>query len=105
MPVDISTAAFRSWPLTFLPMTKQYAVNGSNITSGKLEGVGVTPIYNDNNRIKVKEIKIQNHTIDCCGQCKPQGVLMIWFGWDVPLEPRNPYPFLRVILSEKGTHF
>ena len=23
----------------------------------------------------------------------------------VPLEPQNPYPFLRVILAEKGTHF
>ena len=47
MPVHISTTAFWSWPLSFLPMTKQDAVNGSNITSGKLEGVGVTPIYND----------------------------------------------------------
>ena len=23
----------------------------------------------------------------------------------VPLEPQNPYPSLRVILAEKGTHF
>ena len=24
---------------------------------------------------------------------------------DVPPEPRNPYPFLRVIFAKKGTHF
>ena len=38
------------------------------------------------------------------------GVLtaQIWFGQShggVSLEPRNPYPFLRVILADKGTHF
>ena len=29
------------------------------------------------------------------------GVLRIWFGWGV----RNPFPFVRVILTEKGTYF
>ena len=33
------------------------------------------------------------------------GVLRFELDRGVPLEPQNPYPFLRVILAEKGTHF
>ena len=33
------------------------------------------------------------------------GEYSIWFGGGVLLEPQNPYPFLRVIFAEKGTHF
>ena len=35
------------------------------------------------------------------------GVGLLRFELDrgVPLEPQNPYPSLRVILAEKGTHF
>ena len=36
----------------------------------------------------------------------PQGgVLRFELDRGVPLEPQNPYPSLRVILAEKGTHF
>ena len=35
----------------------------------------------------------------------PRGVLRFKLDRGVPLEPQNPYPFLRVILAEKGTHF
>ena len=34
-----------------------------------------------------------------------QGVLRFELDTGVPLEPQNPYPSLRVILAEKGTHF
>ena len=34
-----------------------------------------------------------------------QGVLRFELDRDVPPEPRNPYPFLRVIFSPKSTHF
>ena len=36
-----------------------------------------------------------------------EGGTQIWYeqGEGVPLEPQNPYPYLRVILAEKGTHF
>ena len=61
MPVHISPAAFWSWPLSFLPMTKQDAVNGSNIASSKLEGVGVTPIFN-NKRKNESKGQLQNPT-------------------------------------------
>ena len=33
------------------------------------------------------------------------GVLRFELDRGVPLEPQNPYPSLRVILAEKGTHF
>ena len=33
------------------------------------------------------------------------GVLRFELDRGVPLEPQNPYPSLRVILTEKGTHF
>ena len=36
---------------------------------------------------------------------KPRGVLRFELVRGVPLEPQNPYPSLRVILAEKGTHF
>ena len=32
------------------------------------------------------------------------GVLRFGLDGSLPLEPRNPYPSLRVILAEKGTH-
>ena len=35
----------------------------------------------------------------------PGGVLRFELDRGVPLEPQNPYPSLRVILAEKGTHF
>ena len=35
----------------------------------------------------------------------PGGVLRYELDRGVPLEPQNPYPSLRVILAEKGTHF
>ena len=34
-----------------------------------------------------------------------RGVLRFELDRGVPLEPQNPYPFLRVILAENGTHF
>ena len=34
----------------------------------------------------------------------PSGDTQIWFGRGVPLEPQNPYPSVRVILAEMGTH-
>ena len=34
-----------------------------------------------------------------------RGVLRFELGRGVPLKPPNPYPSLRVILAEKGTHF
>ena len=33
------------------------------------------------------------------------GVLRFGLDRGVPLEPRNPYPLLRVIVAGKGTHF
>ena len=33
------------------------------------------------------------------------GVLRFELDRGVPVEPQNPYPSLRVILAEKGTHF
>ena len=36
---------------------------------------------------------------------KHQGVLRFELDRGVPLKPQNPYPSLRVILAEKGTHF
>ena len=33
------------------------------------------------------------------------GVLRFGSDGDVPLKPPNPYPSLRVILAEKGTHY
>ena len=36
---------------------------------------------------------------------KIQGVLRFELDRDVPFEPQNPYPYLGVILAEKGTHF
>ena len=36
---------------------------------------------------------------------KAWGVLRFELDKGVPLEPQNPYPSLRVILAEKGTHF
>ena len=33
------------------------------------------------------------------------GGTQIWFGRGVPPEPRSPYPFSRVNLTEKGTYF
>ena len=33
-----------------------------------------------------------------------EGGTHIWSGQGVLLEPRNPYPLLRVILAENGTH-
>ena len=33
------------------------------------------------------------------------GVLRFELDKGVPLEPQNPYPSLKVILAEKGTHF
>ena len=52
-----------------------------------------------------------------CISCKREGMLLsgvtiatlgegtqIWFGQGVPLEPKNSYPSLRVILAEKGIH-
>ena len=36
---------------------------------------------------------------------QPRGVLRFELDRGVPLEPQNPYPSLRVILAEKGTHF
>ena len=36
---------------------------------------------------------------------EPGGVLRFELDRGVPLEPQNPYPSLRVILAEKGTHF
>ena len=35
----------------------------------------------------------------------PGGVLKFELDRDVPLKSQNPYPSLRVILAEKGTHF
>ena len=35
----------------------------------------------------------------------PGGVLRFELDRGVLLEPQNPYPSLRVILAEKGTHF
>ena len=35
----------------------------------------------------------------------PRGVLRFELDRGVPLEAQNPYPSLRVILAEKGTHF
>ena len=35
----------------------------------------------------------------------PPEVLIFGLDGGVPLEPQNPYPFLRLILAEKGTHF
>ena len=35
----------------------------------------------------------------------PVGVLRFELDRGVPLEPQNPYPSLRVIGTEKGTHF
>ena len=35
----------------------------------------------------------------------PRGVLRFELDRGVLLEPQNPYPFFRVILAEKGTHF
>ena len=32
------------------------------------------------------------------------GILRLGLDGGVPLEPQNPYPSLRVILAEKGTH-
>ncbi len=40
--------------------------------------------------------------------CIPRGVVgVLRFGLDggVTFEPRNPYPFLRIIFDKKGTHF
>ena len=37
--------------------------------------------------------------------CTLGGVLRFELDRGVPLEPQNPYPSLRVILTEKGTHF
>ena len=34
-----------------------------------------------------------------------EGGTRIWLDSGVPLEPQNPYPSVRVILTEKGTHF
>ena len=34
-----------------------------------------------------------------------QGILRFELDRGVPLEPQNPYPSLRVILAERGTHF
>ena len=39
------------------------------------------------------------------GDTNPGGVLRFELDKGVPLESQNPYPFLRVILAEKGTHF
>ena len=38
---------------------------------------------------------------------EPPGGTQIWVGQGcaVPLKPQNPYPSLKVILAEKGTHF
>ena len=36
---------------------------------------------------------------------KSRGVLRTELDRGVSLEPQNPYPSLRVILAEKGTHF
>ena len=35
----------------------------------------------------------------------PEGVLRFELDRGVPLELQNPYPSLRVIVAEKGTHF
>ena len=48
------------------------------------------------------------HTKDKHYQSDPfdtGGVIRFELDRGVPLEPRNPYPSLRVILAEKGTHF
>ena len=34
-----------------------------------------------------------------------RGVLRFELDRGVPLKPQNPYPSLRLILAEKGTHF
>ena len=39
------------------------------------------------------------------GMVNPPKVLRFELDRGVPLEPQNPYPSLRVILAEKGTHF
>ena len=41
----------------------------------------------------------------CYILCSLRGVLRFELDRGVPLEPQNPYPSLRVILAEKGTHF
>ena len=43
--------------------------------------------------------------IYCRAYFCPGGVLRFELDRGVPLEPQNPYPSLRVILAEKGTHF
>ena len=46
-------------------------------------------------------------TFPCAVHSSPGGGVLLRFELDrgVPLEPQNPYPSLRVILAEKGTHF
>ena len=39
------------------------------------------------------------------GDRSPGGVLRFKLDRGVPLEPQNPYPYLMVILTKKGTHF
>ena len=43
--------------------------------------------------------------LNVLGLILPWGVLRFELDRGVPLRPQNPYPSLRVILAEKGTHF
>ena len=53
-------------------------------------------IFNKDNITDIARMTLQSYN---------PGVLTFGLDGGVPFEPRNPYPFLRVILAEKGTHF
>ena len=46
-----------------------------------------------------------HRSVSCIMPLSMGGVLRFELDRGVPLEPQNPYPSLRVILAEKGTHF
>ena len=52
-----------------------------------------------------KNDPLERHIPVYCNKWAPRGVLRFELDRGVPLEPQNPYPSLRVIVAEKGTHF